>query len=1097
MKRSSNLSKLKKMTLVVLLSFGFAGFGWSQTATVSGRVTSEEGEPLIGATVLEAGTGNGTVTDFDGNYSLQLGGTNASLDISYTGYEPQSIPVNNRSRIDVTLATSSKLLDEVVVIGYGTQSKATVTSAISTVDAAEMENTTAINPVQALQGKVAGVDIRINSGQPGAGADFIIRGGTSLSPSSDGPLIIVDGVIRSMSDLNPNDIESIQILKDAASTAIYGARGANGIVLITTKSGGSEDGTGRITFSYSNQYDKQIRYFPYTTAEDYISVSRRAAALNLDHPNSSSRLTGGSYPYSTGNINNLDHGGGYGNSRHTLEFLDDLVADMGQEYVNDKLNNEGYQTMIDPITGREMIFLDNNYEDIMRQTGVSNNYDIGFSGGGKNLDVYSSFGYADQQGAFNGTFYKRASFLLNANYQASERVKVSAGVNYQIADYKGVLSEQNTLRRSRGLPHSTRLYYDDGTPAIGEGAGSPRNLLHELYYEDYTNERHRTTVRLGLDWEILDGLHFQPAASLTNNEFFFNYFERYHDFDRTRSMSSDHLLDRDMMFDGIFNYYKSFGGHNLNVMVGMNLTDNFDYDLRGSGRNAPTDYILTLNASLTEDERVSSYLGTDRFLSYFGRINYDLNQKYLFSVSARYDGSSRFTEENQFAFFPAVSAGWNVHYEDFWNISWISRLKLRSSWGKAGNNVLNILDTQGQYGSGYNYTWNAGILNTRLANSSLVWETTQSFDLGAEMGFLNNRFGLSVGYYNKLTTDKLTSIPLAYQTGFTSILANYGTIRNRGLEVELRSTPINSNGFRWNLDFNFSFNRLTVVDLPDNGEIGNRIYGGEIYDKASGQYIKVGGYAEGERIGGIWAFNMLGVYDNDAEAANAPWDTKVSGYWLSVDPENQKVGGDANWEDVDGNGIIDDRDQIFMGYAAPDKVGGIVNTFSWKGFSLRFVMDYALGHVISNGWRARANGNARNRVMTVDDVVNGNVWWAPGDDAQYPRYSAASDFDNGKRNHVRGTSYPLVGPQHTYSYGHSAYISKGDFLAFRQLALSYRLPSSIAQKLRLQNLDLQVTGNNLGYLTAYDGISPEHYNGGESGEYYRPTQLIFGVKATY
>lgn len=401
---------------------------------------------------------------------------------------------------------------------------------------------------------------------------------------------------------------------------------------------------------------------------------------------------------------------------------------------------QNIRDLIDPITNREMIFFDNNYDEVMLQTGVSHNYNIGFSGGGENLDVYSSLGYADQEGAFTGTFYKRASFLLNANYKASERVNVSAGVNYQFADYRDVLSEQGTLRRSRGLPHSTRLYYDDGTPAIGESAGSPRNLLHELYYEDVSNERHRTTVRLGLDWEIIDGLHFQPAASLSNNEYFYNYFERYHEFDRRRNMSSDHLLDRNFLFDGILNYYKKVGKHNLNVMAGINLTDNFDYDLRGDGRNAPTDYISTLNASLTEDERVTSFIGTDRFLSYFGRINYDLDTKYLFSVSARYDGSSRFTEENQFAFFPAVSAGWNVHYEDFWNVSWMSRLKLRSSWGKAGNNVLNILDTQGQYGSGYNYAWNAGILNTRLANSSLVWETTQSFDVGAEMGFLNDQF---------------------------------------------------------------------------------------------------------------------------------------------------------------------------------------------------------------------------------------------------------------------------------------------------------------------------------------------------------------------
>ena len=670
-------------------------------------------------------------------------------------------------------------------------------------------------------------------------------------------------------------------------------------------------------------------------------------------------------------------------------------------------------------------------------------------------------------------------------------------MNYQYANYKGVLSENGTIRRSRGLPHSTRMYYDDGTPAIGEGSGSPRNLLHELYYEDFSSERHRSTMRMGVEWEIIEGLYFQPAVSLALNEYFYNYFEKFHEFDQTRNMSSDHLLSRDLMFDGIFNYYKTLGKNNLNVMAGMNMTDNFDYELRGDGKNAPTDYITTLNASATEDERVTSYMGTDRLLSQFARINYDFDKKYLFSASIRRDGSSRFTEENQFAIFPAVSAGWNIHNEDFWQIDWISRLKVRSSWGESGNNVLSMLDTQGQYGSGYNYAWNSGILNTRLANSSLVWETTQSFDFGADVGLLKNRINLYVDYYNKLTRDRLTSIPLAYQSGFTSILANYGTLRNKGIDFEIQSTPIKKGDFQWNLDFNFSFNRMTVEDLPDNGEDKNRIYGGEIYDAESGEYINIGGYAEGERIGGIWAFDMQGVYATDADAVNAPWDNKVSGYWLSVDPGTQKVGGDAIWGDLDGNGLIDDRDQIFMGYAAPDKIGGMVNTVTFKGFTLRVVLDYAMGHVISNGWRARANGNARNRVMTISDAVDGDMWWSQGDDAIYPRYSAASDWDNGKRNHVRSTSYSMVGPQHTYTYSNSLYFSKGDFLALRELSLSYRLPKHISQKLMFENVDLQVSGNNLGYLTAYDGMTPEHYDGGESGEYYRPAQFRFGIKVAF
>ncbi|MCG6190641.1 SusC/RagA family TonB-linked outer membrane protein [Maribellus maritimus] len=1081
---------------LIILMFLSANVWGQQTKKITGTVTDKSGQPLPGATVVEQGTMNGTVTNGDGVYNISTT-ENAVLGFSFVGMKPQTVTVGNRSQINIQLDEETIGLDEVVAIGYGTQSRAKITSSVSKVNAEEIRNSGEINPINALQGKAAGVEVRVTNGQPGASGKIIIRGGTSTNPDSDNPLYIVDGVIRPINDLNAEDIETMQVLKDAAATAIYGARGANGIVIITTKSGAS-GGKGQINVKYSTDISTIAKSYPFTNAEQYLWASRKAAALGLDDVNSASRLSDGAYPYSTNNISNTAHGGGFMNSKHTVEFLDDLISVEGQDLVSDLLDNQGYRIMNDPISGKRMIFKDNNYDNVMFHTGVSHNYNINFSGGNEKASIYTSLGYTNQDGIVKGTFYDRLSFLLNASYFVKDNLSVEAGVNYQYVNYKDPRGYNETINRSSRLPHTVRLYYPDGTPAIGESASSPRNILHELYYENIESKRYRTTFRFGLDWEIIKDLHFKPSASLFLNEDVYNYFESYHEFDKKREMSSYHNQDRRYMVDAVLNYNKTLAdAHNINAMAGSNISDFHEFNISGSGANAPTDYIPTLNASNTEDERASTSIGDDRLVSFFGRVNYDYKMKYILGVSGRIDGSSKFSEAHKWGFFPAFTLGWNIHNEDFWNSGVLTKLKLRTSWGEAGNNVLSISDTQGAYSSGYNYSWSPGILNTTLANNSLVWETTRSIDAGFDAGFFNDRITFYADYYNKLTRDRLVSIPLARESGFNSIVANYGSVRNQGVEFELGVNAIKKTNLNWNISANFSFNRLVVASLPDNGKDKNRINGGEIYDKESGEYIMVGGLAEGERIGGIWAFHMIGVYATDEEAAQAPYDTKVSGYWLNKPAGEQKVAGDAIWEDVDSNGIIDDRDMVFMGWEAPDKVGGITNTLQWKGLTARFVMDYALGHVISNGWRARANGNARNRVMTITDVLSDNMWWEEGDQATIPRYSAASDWDNGKRNHIRNTSYSGVGPRHNYTYPNSLYIKKGDYLAFREFSLSYDLPSGISQKINMNNIQLNAGVYNIGYLTKFDGLSPERYDGGERGEYPRPRQFKFGVNLTF
>lgn len=776
--------------------------------------------------------------------------------------------------------------------------------------------------------------------------------------------------------------------------------------------------------------------------------------------------------------------------------MDDLVNNMGQSYVDDLLGNQGYQTMKDPYSGKTLIFKDNNYQkDVLFQTGLTHNYDVNASGGNDRANYYVSLGYIDAEGMVLGTGYDRFSLTANGNYKLQDHISLSVGLKHSTIANKSTDPENSgtsTLDRSSRYPTTFRLYYDDGTPGIGESGGSPRNRLHELYYQDITDKAYRNTFQLGLDWEIIEGLHFKPSASYYMQENIYRFFEKYNDFNKGRKTLERHDQRKQIMADAVFTYDKKFKKNTINALLGMNYTKNDNYFLKGTGSEAPTDYIPTLAPTKPTEQRTTSTLEKEILVGFFTRVNYDYDRRYLLTASLRYDGASQFAEDHKFALFPAFSGGWNMHYEEWFPKQIASRLKLRASWGQTGNNKLSYSNTQGEYAS-YLYGGNPGVLNSVLANNSLVWETTSNVDYGFDTGFLNNRIEFSFTGYNKLTSDRLYDKSLPAQTGFSSIKANLGVVQNKGIELSLTARPLSGGPVSWDITATFAMNRTFMKELPDNGRDKNRVQGGLIWDTKSGTYIEAGGLAEGERIGGRWGYKYLGVYDTDEAAALAPEDTKVSGSKIG----KNKVAGDAIWADMDGNGVIDDKDIVFIGWANPDKKGALINTLGYKGFTFRFVVDYALGHSIANVWRCRANANARNAIVTTTDVTNGNIWWSQGDaaTAKYPRYDVASDWDNGYRNHMRTIAY--AGMNSNGNADNTAYYSKGDYLCFREISLSYDLPRSICSKLKMQGISLTAGANNLGYITAFDGLNPEQYDGQETGEYFIPIQFNFGARLTF
>lgn len=1044
---------------------------------VKGTVSDDQNVPLPGVSIVEKGTTNGVTTDFDGNYDINVP-SNAILVYTYIGMASQEITINGRETVDVSLSESTESLDEVVVVGFGTQSRSLMSSSVSKIKQTEIQNSPAVNPVQLLQGKVAGLSVNVDSGQPGSGAAVYIRGGTQTDPrnAANEPLYIIDGVFREdLNGVSPSDIKSIEVLKDAASTAIYGARAANGVILVTTVTG-KDSGKGSINIRYATGIDQQAKDYNWTSVEDYIRVSRIAAQKGISLNSPGARLTNANFGYS---VQELSEKGEFGFERIALTYLDELTSLEGQAYVDGLLKN-GYRTMMDPVTGRELIFIDNKLNKIRVRSAITHDINVGMSGSSEMGNYNISAGYLNQEGVLLGTAATRFNTLMNGTFNVNDNLRVNGQFTYQFNDIDQPRSTNNTINRSSRLPHTYRIWNDDGTPALGESTGSPRNIFHELYYQDDQRKQFRTSSKIGLDWNIAKGLSFSPSASVYRLESNGNFFERASPEITNRAMSRFNETENQIMLDGLLKYTNTIKEkHNVDVLLGTQYVKNHYENFSGSGSNAPTDLISTLNASETERERVTSGIATNKLMSFFGKLDYNFARKYLLGFSIRRDGSSRFSENNRFGIFPAVSAGWNLHQENFWKSDLISKVKLRGSWGKAGNDNLALSDTQGGFAS-TSYALGSAVRISKLPNLNLKWETTTQTNIGLDLGIAKDRFNILFDYYDKVTSDRLLNMPLPAQTGFGSIRSNFGSITNRGVEVELNGNIIAKGNFSWDVAANMAYNKSEVTELPDNEFDKNRSGGLIVWDE-NGNEKRVGGLAEGERPNGIWAYEMIGVYATDEEAANAPDDQGMSGYYRSQ-YGGAKKGGDAIWKDVNGDNIIDSRDQVFMGYRDPNLRGGIVNTISYRGLSLRLVQDWATGHVIWNEFRARSNANSRNNVVTNTDVLSDAMWKEQGDIATLPRYDNASGADNGPRNHHRQSNI---------------YTKKGDYLSFREVSLGYQFPKDISGKLGMASTRLGLEFYNLGYITKYDGLTPEQFDGTDEGIYPRPFQIRLRLTASF
>ena len=1020
-----------------------------QTSKITGVVTDDFGEPIIGVTVRVKNAQNGAVTDVNGRYSVNAP-KNATLVFSFIGYRTQEVAVKGRTTVNVTLKEDSQMLEETVVIGYGAVPKRDLTGSVSSLKSEDLLKTNPVSVNQGLQGKMAGVNVSQSDGAPGAGINIQIRGANSFTTSTE-PLYVVDGMPYSMgegrttdygmkqsnnplSTISPQDILSIEVLKDAASTAIYGSRASNGVILITTKKGSANQAP-RITFEANLALQQAETLYNFMNAEDYINTVRPAVALG---PKSHYNFMDG-YSASSGNTESSIY------STRYLKEGESIPA--------------GYKSMPDPLDPtKTLIFQDNNFQDEIYKNALWQNYYVGIDGGSESVRYSASAGYTDDGGVALATGYSRLSMRNNLDVKINSKLSFAMGFDYSKTNSSEYPNQMNVISRGLATPPTQKKYNEDGTPTKGYNATSPNPLWYQ-YYNDQSKEEKRMSAFGRLTYHIIEGLKADVQMSTYNHHWRSDSFEKANEFSGLRTTTAQFgELNRNKL-EAYGTYNKTIKDHSFSVMAGYSYQKDKNQSMEATVTGASSDKVPTLTAGPNKKDAKSDFT-EDVTIGYFGRLSYDFQKKYLFSATFREDASSRFATGNQWGFFPGASVGWVMSDESFMqNIKPIDNLKWRISYGQTGNNAIGLYDAYGKYSTNAKYDGVAGIIPSTMPNLGLTWEVSTQLDAGFDLSMFNNRLNISADYFDKRTDNLLFSKELPNTSGFDNVQTNIGKVKFYGFDIEISSTNIETKDFIWTSKFTWSYVKNKVLKLPDNGRDKNRIGGITLADGTA-----FGGTAEGEPLYRYYGYVVDHIIETQEQADNAMYDSSAKGYRPS-DGKNiagRKEIGDYEWKNregsqtKDGKDYIDSQDQFLLGYTVPHSTGGLNNNFTYKNFTLNIFVDWALGHSINNNSEMRYFMNTfANNYTLIDEVKQ--CWKQPGDNTKYARFTA-NDPDDGNANFSRTSN--------VFNY-------KGDYLCIREISLQYNVPTNKLTKLGIQNLAITLAGNNLHYFTAVKGVSPE------------------------
>ena len=1021
MKKIALLRNAIGISLLFISIFSFA----QNNFTVHGKVTDEKGKPLEGVSVQVKGTTSATATNSKGNYSIATPSSSSVLIFSSVGYQEQEVPINNRSLLNFSLTTSTATLNDVVVVGYGTQRKRDVTGSVAQLNASQFEDRPIARIEQAIQGQMAGVQVRATTGSPGASLQIRVRGTASVNASND-PLYVVDGVpVDNLDDINPDDIQSINVLKDAASTAIYGSRGTNGVVLITTKQGQA----GKTKFTFNSYYGIQqlSNKMDLLSAQEWIDLTTEIEDSNyVRRGRQLGKTWSASDPIAVRQQN-------LGISGRDANYL----PDPRWAYGTDSLD-----------------FID--WQDAFYRNAPIMNYQLTASGGTNKLTYRLSGNYLDQNGIAVSTNYKLFSVRANLEANLTDYLKMglelapsyswSTGGNVDGKDAQShhvlamiPVAEQDAGINSGIAPWGT--YY---------WAGSTQSPI--AYQRLTTNElnRQRLLSNMYLQAKIINGLSLKVTGAWNTNQSNQKVYHPSIGLNQLPGANSSGSYNTGnsqyYLFESLLTYNRQFGEHHINVIAGYTAEKTKNVNTAQNASKFANDDLTTLNNATSTVTRSLTTELQRTLLSYLTRLQYNYKDKYLLSASFRRDGSSKFGANTKWGNFPSVGIGWDVARESFMlPVSWVSQLKFRASFGENGNNGIPDYIAYGGIGAS-NYSFGNTLVNgyipTSISNQDLHWEKTRSTDVGADMGFMNNRISLSVDYYYKLTTDMLLNVPFALSTGFSSGWQNIGHMYNKGWEFELNTHNIRQPKFQWQTSINVSLNKNRISAL---GQGDAPIHGG--FSNLT-QIDQVG-----QPIGEFYLYKAIGVYKDANDLANSPH--------ISTN-----IVGDVKYEDISGpngkpDGIIDANDRTLLGQPDPKYSWGFYNSFKYHAFDLSFLIQGAGGNMIydligraidrpSMGFRANALGRWRNR------------WRSP------------SNPGDGFTPRIDGTTGGLYDSRWLYD---------ATYARFKSITIGYDLPKGIVKS--IASARIYVSGENLFYLhnKDYGGYSPEEDNDVSNANY--------------
>ena len=1029
-------------------------WAYSQNITVTGTVQDEAGDPLIGATVQQKGSSNGIATDIDGQFKLSVP-KNATLVVSYVGYTTQSVAVEGRTSLTITLKENSEVLDEVVVVGYGQMKRSDMTGSVVSVGDAAIKKSVPTSIDQVLQGRAAGVQIQANSGTPGASTSIRIRGINSLNATNQ-PIFVIDGVVidsatddesaNPLSAINPSDIVSMDILKDASATAIYGSRASNGVIMITTKRGSAGNAT--VTYDGYVGWQEMPKKYDMLNLREYARHHNyRANELNLLDPSSA--------------------------------------------FVNPDALGDG-----------------TDWQDELFKKAFMTSHNLSVSGGNEKTTYAFSGGYLKQDGIALGSGFRRLSLRSNIDSQIKSWLR--GGMNASISETKQeVGTDKNTIMSALMQQPTVAVTSPDGSFDGPEDVWMPDNPvgLAELT----TNNNRKTNFRFNtyLEATLIKGLTLKTELSGDWN--YNNYYYYMPDYQfgiktqDTRTSKWTKTNTKYWSWRNILTYNRTFNKvHSVNAMVGQEMS-HYNWETQvGTASGFLSNTTPDLSAGDITTSTTTGHKFANSLLSYFGRVFYSYDDRYLLTATIRRDGSSKFNKDKRWGWFPSVALAWRASQESFLrDITWMNNAKLRAGWGATGNQNVDQWATIALL-SFKTTPWGTGVLTGNTPNTDLTWETTHSYNLGLDLGFLDNRIEVVADLYYKKTKNLLLQVQLPAYIGSSGQGAasnpwqNIGSLENKGFELTVNTTNITNRNFQWTTNLVFSLNRNKVLSLDTETATLEKSF-----QPSSTNFI-VTKTAVGQPIGQFWGYKVIGRFDKPTDFYYHDANGQIKQVAI---PEGNTIAESSTWlgdyifEDVNGDGKINAEDCTYLGNPEPKFTFGLGNTFSWKGIDLTIFFSGSYGNKALNLTRYRIE----------DPRQNSNILRSALNYAIIGKIDPNGPDDDYRNLHIVNAGSTLM-PAVQRSDANSNYsrisdrlIEDASYIRLQNISLGYTFPKDWVRKIYLENVRVYMNIQNLHTWTKYKGLDPEVgamygdalMTGLDYGRYPTPRIYTFGLNVSF